>query len=227
MENENQRRLIANSLKALSIYLGRPALFRAFKNQYEVKYNCTSSEAVFKEMLASRIGFEEIANWLEKIKPLGWKYYFPAVFTALTGLRAGEAFRSLEIASHGLEGYYNPELSALEHFRFPDIFIRKTKNVYISFIGEKLKHAIEEYEKPISYVTFRRKLEKAGIKLMLKEARKAWASELRKKIPSEAVDLLQGRIPPSVFARHYYRPDLKEIGRLVLETLKPLEARLL
>jgi intergrase/recombinase len=38
--------------------------------------------------------------------------------------------------------------------------------------------------------------------------RKIFATHLRNnRIEPEIIDLLQGRIPKSVFARHYFRPD--------------------
>jgi len=41
---------------------------------------------------------------------------------------------------------------------------------------------------------------------------KIFATFLRNKgIEPEIVDLLQGRIPKSIFLRHYYRPDINEI----------------
>jgi intergrase/recombinase len=56
--------------------------------------------------------------------------------------------------------------------------------------------------------------------------RKIFASWLRKSgIQSELVDLLQGRVPPSVLARHYLVPD-HYFKDDVLEALKQLEQRL-
>jgi hypothetical protein len=34
--------------------------------------------------------------------------------------------------------YYNPLQQTLEHFRFPDIFIRRTKAVYISIVNDEI-----------------------------------------------------------------------------------------
>jgi len=57
-------------------------------------------------------------------------------FMVLTGLRPTEAIESdrlltlknsnlRKISSHSQ--YYNPERQCLEHFRFPEIFLRRTK----------------------------------------------------------------------------------------------------
>jgi hypothetical protein len=55
-------------------------------------------------------------------------------FNCLTGLRPSEAVQSAKLLNAAKEGafeekYYNPEREALEHFRFPKVFLRTTKKV--------------------------------------------------------------------------------------------------
>ena len=53
--------------------------------------------------------------------------------------------------------------------------------------------------------------------------RKIYASWLRQSgIESEIVDLLQGRVPKMVFARHYFTPSIDYIDRVIraLDKLK-------
>ena len=50
--------------------------------------------------------------------------------------------------------------------------------------------------------------------------RKIFATYLRNKgIEPEIIDLLQGRIPQSVFLRHYYRPNIEyqRIGKILTD----------
>jgi hypothetical protein len=61
-------------------------------------------------------------------------------FNCLTGLRPSEAVQSAKLLNAAKEGafeekYYNPEPKALEHFRFPKVFLRTTKKAYISFVS--------------------------------------------------------------------------------------------
>ena len=55
-------------------------------------------------------------------------------FACLTGLRPAEAVESVRLINdkEAFPKYYNPKPQALEHFRFPDIFLRQTKKAYIS-----------------------------------------------------------------------------------------------
>ena len=42
----------------------------------------------------------------------------------------------------------------------------------------------------------------------------------------EEVDLLQGRIPKSIFVRHYWSPDFKDLRNRVMTALTELEQTL-
>jgi hypothetical protein len=57
-------------------------------------------------------------------------------FDCLTGLRPSEAAESARLISDKecFARYYNDERQSLEHFRFPDIFLRQTKKAYLSFV---------------------------------------------------------------------------------------------
>jgi len=72
-------------------------------------------------------------------------------YNVLTELRPVEASQSIKLLlftennNHlGASGqqYYNESKQCLEHFRFPDIFIRHTKCAYISFISKEQLSAI-------------------------------------------------------------------------------------
>jgi intergrase/recombinase len=62
--------------------------------------------------------------------------------------------------------------------------------------------------------------------MQMKYCRKIYASYLRQNggIESEIVDLLQGRVPRTVFARHYFRPSA---DYRVLAALKTLRQKIL
>lgn len=57
-------------------------------------------------------------------------------FNCLTGLRPAEAIESVRLIKEreALARYYRPERQTLEHYRFPEVFLRQTKKAYVSFI---------------------------------------------------------------------------------------------
>ena len=66
------------------------------------------------------------------------------------------------------------------------------------------------------------------IPLRLKELRSYQNSYLRKNGPiSELVDIIAGRVPKSVFTKHYLRQDMKAFGAIVLGIEECLENSLL
>jgi len=67
------------------------------------------------------------------------------------------------------------------------------------------------------------------LNLRIKELRSYYATFLRKNgIISEYIDLLQGRIPKSVFAKHYLKvEDVKELVAQVLAVTAIMESSLL
>lgn len=52
-------------------------------------------------------------------------------FRCLVGLRSAEIVESVKLINdrEAFAKYYNPERQALEHFRFPDVFLRPTKKL--------------------------------------------------------------------------------------------------
>jgi intergrase/recombinase len=122
--------------------------------------------------------------------------------------------------------YYNEENGTLEHFKYPKLFFRHTKNVFISMIPKDL---IEEMGKckPITYEMIRLRLQRKGIKVRINELRDYYATFMvRHGLIKEEVDLLQGRITKSIFVRHYWSPAIKELKERVFQALQELEKQL-
>jgi hypothetical protein len=154
-------------------------------------------------------------------------------FNLLTGLRKQESVNCfnliLQLFKDGkLMEYYNQELGVLEHFKHGDLFLRHTKNCYISIVAEELVNEVSNSQ-PVTYSAIRKRLTRKKQPLRIKELRSYFATYLRNHgILAEYVDLVQGRIPKSVFARHYLKvEDLKALATQVLALTGNLEESLL
>ena len=132
-------------------------------------------------------------------------------FAVLTGLRPTEACESVRLLNSVdySRRYYNPDRQCLEHFRFPQIFLRQTKKAYISFIMKEQLSGIAQIGcKTPSLNAITLACRRRGIKMEMYLTRKIFASWLIKSgIDSNTVDLLSGRVPQSVLVRHYQAPD--------------------
>jgi intergrase/recombinase len=81
--------------------------------------------------------------------------------------------------------------------------------------------------KPVSYSAIHCFLYRKHLNLRLKELRSYYASVMvRHNIISEEVDILQGRVPKSVFARHYLKENPAELRDRTLKAITILEQTL-
>ncbi len=123
---------------------------------------------------------------------------------------------------------FSQEQEILEHFKYADLFLRATKKVYISIVSKDMISEIEMSSK-VSYSVIRKRLTKHKQNLRFKELRSYFATYLRNNgVLSEYVDLLQGRIPKSVFARHYLKAeDIKTLKSRILTITQNTEKGLI
>lgn len=60
-------------------------------------------------------------------------------FACIIGLRPSEVVECVRLLnSSNIRHYYNRERQALEHYRFPSIFLRQTKKAYVSFVTPEM-----------------------------------------------------------------------------------------
>jgi len=175
----------------------------------------------------------DIIKWLDNIQQdLRPNERLFSKFLLVTGLRAGEAITSfnliIDLQRKGiLNQYYDENLAVLQHFKYKDLFIRRTKSAYISFIERTLVEQITKSQ-PITYSALKKNLQRKGFKkLRLNELRDYFGTYiLRNGILREEQDLLCGRIPPSIFIRHYWSPSFQELKDRTLKTITQLEQTL-
>ena len=99
---------------------------------------------------------------------------------------------------------------------------------YISIVPEGLLSKIV-HSKPVSYFAIRKRIVTNNHSVRIKELGSYFATYLRQHgILAEYIDLFQGRIPKSVFARHYLKvDDIEELGAQVFVEIENLENTLL
>jgi len=224
---------VLKSLTNLSKYLGRYETFRTQLKNYGIKWiNGDNSFNSFLAIINNK--HSTLGQWYKDamaILPEYEKLYLK--FVLLSGLRKEEAIKSIALIQklsreNRLNEYFNESLGILEHFKYGELFLRNTKNCYISIVSTDLIQQLVN-SKPICYTTLRKHLEKHKRTIRIKELRSYYATYLRKNgILAEFVDLIQGRIPKSVFARHYLKiEDLRELVSQVLAVTSTMERDLL
>lgn len=158
---------------------------------------------------------DAMIDWVKKaIAVLPVDYANMIIFNTLTGLRPIECIESLKLLNQDYNNYLNNQTMLIEHYKYPMQFIRRTKKAYISIVTNNLLKVIEA-SKLHSYTSLQMLLKRKSIEMHMNYCRKIFATYLRNNgVEQEIIDLLQGRIPKSVFVRHDYRPDLERFEKI-------------
>ena len=220
---------VVKSLIILSKYLGIHQQFKQQLLDYGIKLHRQDSFTSFLRILNVNNNKNDILNWYREAQSSVRDNEKTLLkFTLFVGLRKEEAIKSfnkiIELKRENkLAEYYNEELNCLTHFKYKD-FIRKTKNCFISFIPENLIREIANNE-PITYEQIRKRLQRHKMKVRINELRDYFGTFLLQPgILEPEINLLQGRIPPSIFIKHYWSPKLSELRDRIFKALKDLES---
>jgi len=218
------------ALTALSKYSGMYQEFRNKMKSYGVKRLRRDAFTSFLRILNNNNS--DILDWYRKaVNVLRSNERLFLRFVTITGLRKNEAVQSFNLIirlheNADLENYYNKELNCLEHFKFKELFLRRTKNAYISFIPKEFIQKIAKSD-PVTYPAIIKRLKRKDLRTRINELRDYYGTFMvRHGLIREEVDLLQGRIPPSIFIRHYWSPSFKEMRDRTLKAISLLKQSL-
>lgn len=110
--------------------------------------------------------------------------------------------------------YLNIDVGVLEHFRYPKHFIRNTKKCFISVVDDETLE-IAKASRSFDYQGIRIEFRRRKAAFAMRYCRKLFATYMRKYVDTELADLLQGRVPTSIFAKYYNRPNyLDELQKI-------------
>ena len=127
-------------------------------------------------------------------------------------------------ARYRLNEYYNSENKVLEHFRFKQIFLRRSKKAFISFVPMNLVERISQKRPLTSPVAVQNLVRKKGLKVRFADIRETHATFMTKYLKDNEIDFLHGRVASNVFMRNYFNPsmigDLKERAIPAIEETK-------
>jgi integrase-like protein len=227
----NEKRIhVMKALAALSKYLGCYDKWKNIIQRYQLKWSSEDTLEAFNDvMMNGEQNYSSMINWLKdccsKLSP---SYSNILLFNTLVGLRPNEACKAIILIHQKEEdNYIRRDLMILEHFRYPDIFIRRTKKAYISILTDSILELARQSSN-CGYNALRLAVKRKKLDMNMAYCRKIFATYLRMQgIEQEIIDLLQGRAPRSVFTRHYFRPMFTEEKEKVISCLKNLHQRLI
>jgi hypothetical protein len=201
----------------LSKFLGAYDYFKDLVRNYGVKWAGKRSEDLLIQRLTKTVDAGDLGRWVKDVKQALPELSTFMGFVASVGIRFEEAIAAwnliIDLSAEGRSGeYYKAENQALEHFRFKDIFIRRGKKTFVSFVPEDLVQKIAAGDK-VTRDGINSKLKRRKIRARFSDLREYYASIMPKHLKQPEIDFLQGRISTSVFMRNYFNPawisDLK------------------
>ena len=216
--SDYKRNHVLKALSGLAKFLGMYEEFKGLMKSYGLKWSSANAEDLIISRLTKTNGNLEVVKWISEVKNDLPKLEVFLDFVLVSGLRYNESLRAynliIELAREGkLSEYYNEENGVLEHFRFKQLFIRRTKKAFISFIPEQLIERISESEK-LGWCQIQNWIKRKGLKLKFSDVREFWATYMTKHLRQPEIDFLHGRVSANVFMQHYFNPawitDLKQ-----------------
>jgi hypothetical protein len=125
----NDKRLhVMKSLATLSKYLGCYDKWNQIRERYQLKWSNGDDLNSFTNILNNKTNYSNMIAWVKNTySVLPKEYGNILLYCTLTGLRPDEACKSIQLIHNDIDNYLNKESMTLEHFKYPDIFIRRTK----------------------------------------------------------------------------------------------------
>ena len=226
----NKRIHVMKALSALARFTGRSDVWQHLCQRYQLSWS-TGTEKIdaFTRFFDSSKDLDTMIGWLrEAIQVLPPRYANFHLFCTLTGLRASECLEAVKLLNNfsAAEKYYNPEQQVLQHYRFPELFIRRTKAVYISIASEPIIDIAKSIRSIPTLNGLKCHIRHSCLSMQVKYCRKIYASWLHKcGISDSLIDMLQGRIGKNIFLRHYLTPS-SDYKQNVLQALEQLRREL-
>jgi len=204
---------VMKSLSALAKFIGCYDEYRQLIKAYGLKWVGKSPDDLFIERLNKIENPEEIWNWIRSVKQERQDLGDFMDLLVITGLRLSEAVNSfnliIQLAAEGkLDRYFIADKSTLEHYRYKDIFIRKSKKAFISFVPCDLVERIAKLEPLLNADSVKVRVKKRGLPQRFSDVREAHATFMIKFLKKEEIDFLHGRVTSGVFMQHYFNPAL-------------------
>ena len=205
----NKRLHVMKALSTLSKFSGRHDFWKQIVKKYNLLWSTGDNSLSIFNKIINETSYSDMLKWIKDvISEIPEPQANLFVFNTLTGLRPIEVPKCIELVHCNLDNYWNKEKGILEHHKFPNEFIRRTKKVFISVVDKSLIGLARNCPVNVSYNALKLMLKRKGLDMNMYYCRKVFATYLRDEgVAPEIIDLLQGRISSSVFVRHYYRPD--------------------
>jgi intergrase/recombinase len=217
--SHGKRRMIMTALSNLSKFLGRYEDWKRLVHAFQLKWSDRSKDEIIIERLIKVKDVDDVFNWIRQVKAVRPDFSDLLDLMMYSGMRLLEAVNSynliIQLHKEGrLSEYYNEETEALEHYKFKDLFLRKSKKSFVSFVPKSLVLKIAENGKMLNKHGVCTGIQRYGLPLRFGDIREVHNTIMSKYLSESEVNFLAGRIGSSVFMSNYFNikwiTDLRE-----------------
>ena len=129
------------AMSSLARFTGRAELWRQMRQQHGLQWS-TGTEKIdaFTRFFDDSRSLDTMLQWLrEALRALPSQHANLLLFCTLTGMRGSKCIESVRLINLSIDNkYYNPKHQILQHYLYPNIFIRRTKAIYISVVNDEI-----------------------------------------------------------------------------------------
>jgi len=204
------------ALSSLAKFIGQYQDWLSLVKNYGLKWSARNGDDVIIARLCKTSNASEIYEWVKNLKSVFPEFRDFIDLLSISGMRFTETVLSYNLIvkmskKEKLHEYYDAQKGILEHYRFKEVFLRRTKKVFISFAPRELIERISE-NKILTEDAIRNKVKRRGIPRRFSDTRELFGTLATKYLTDTETDFLQGRVS-TVFLKHYFNP-------LLLDNLK-------
>jgi len=230
---KTKRTNIVKALSNLAKFLGLHEKFLKLMHSYALEWSGKSSDDIVIERLTKVKDPNEVFMWIKEVKKAREDLADFMDFMAITGLRLVEAIASYNLIINlsrkdKLNEYYNEKMKTLEHYKFKELFIRRSKKAFISFVPKELVERIALNDPlPDSRYAIQTRIKKKGLKLRFSDIREVHASFMTKYLRPPEIDFIHGRVTSNIFMANYFNPALiEDLKQRVFKAIKEIQTKI-
>ena len=223
---------VIKALSNLSKFLGVYEEYKRLIRSYGIGWTGKSVDDLVIERLTKVKNPDEVFQWVKQVKTVRPDLAEFMDFISVSGLRLNEAVESfnlvITLSREGkLSEYYNEQTEALEHFRFKETFIRRTKKAFVSFVPKQLIQKITLCSTLKSKDAVQKRVHKEGLSVRFSDIREAHATLLTKYLKQPEIDFIHGRVSANVFMSNYFNPAMiSDLKQRVFQAIAEIQSKI-
>jgi hypothetical protein len=145
LQMQGEKRIhIMKAISSLARFTGQVPAWQEIKQRYDLKWS-TGTEKIdaFQRFFDDdgKSSLNSMLKWVKNaLEVLPAQMGEAIKWNALTGLRPAESLQAIKLIKDPatFNTYYDAERQCLQHFKFPDLFLRRTKATYITIVDDDL-----------------------------------------------------------------------------------------